>query len=167
MPMSIPVWKCLHAQSRGKLPSICTSMDSSVYHSDSPSISSSLSAANPSKFPCNYGEKNLVNYLHENTAKSPSVSTLYIMPFSAPAHASSIHSICTSCVASVIAPICGSSVQPIHTLCDMSVIAYVHASPIPSVQPSDNEGQEFLDEYTGSKYGVKTPSEIMVYSLMT
>ena len=74
----------------GKIPFIHTSMDLSVHHSVSPSVNLSLSAANPSKIPCNYGEKNAVNYLHDTLVKSPSVSTLYVMPFGAPAHASSI-----------------------------------------------------------------------------
>ena len=56
MPTSIPVQKFLHALNLGKLPSVCTTMDSSVHHSDSPSINSSPSAANPLKIPCNYGE---------------------------------------------------------------------------------------------------------------
>ena len=55
-------------------------MDSSVHHSDSQSVNLSPSAANPLKIPCNYGEKNAVNYLHKNLVKSPSVSTLYISP---------------------------------------------------------------------------------------
>ena len=134
-------------------------MDSSVHHSDSPSINSSPSATNPLNIPCNYGEKAVVNYLHENLIKSPTIHTLYIMPFSAPVHASSVQSVHTSCIMSVIAPFCASSIQPIHSSCDMSVIAPVHASsiqpictscimsifaptcasPIPSVHPYDDE----------------------------
>ena len=44
----------------------------------------------------------------------------------------------------------------------MSVIAPVHALPIPSIHPSDNEHQEFLDEFPCTKYGEKNASEIMV-----
>ena len=84
----------------------------------------------------------MVNYLHENTAKSPSISKLYVMPFSAPVHASSIQPILTLCITSVIAPVC--------------------ASPIPSVHPSDDEHQEFLEEFLITKYGEKNPSKIMV-----
>ena len=162
MLMSIPVQEFLHALNPGKLPSIHTSMDSSVHHTGSPSINTSPSAANPSKFPCNYGEKNAVNYLHENPVKSRSVSTSCVMPFSTPVHASSIQSIHTSCVTSVVAPIHALSVQPIHTLCITSVIAPIHASPIPSVHPSNDEHQEFLDEFPGTKFGDKTLSENMV-----
>ena len=86
MPTSIPVQNFLHYQIPGKMPFIHTSTDSSVYHSDSPSVNSSLSAANLSKIPCNYGEKTMVNYLHENPVKSPTVSTSYITPFSARVH---------------------------------------------------------------------------------
>ena len=114
----------------GKLPSIRTSTDSSVHHSHSPSVNSSLCAANPSKFPCNYGEKNAVNYLHENPVKSPSISTSYIMPFSAPVCASSVQSVCTLSIMSVIAPVCELSIQPVHTLCITSVIAPICASSI-------------------------------------
>ena len=137
-------------------------MDSSVHHSDIPSVNSSPSNGIPSKFPCNYGERNVVNYLHENTVKSPSVSTSYVMPFSAPVHASSIQSVCTSCVMSVVVPVHASSIQPICTSCIMSVIAPVCTSPIPSVHPYDNESQEIPDEFPGTKYGEKNPSEIMV-----
>ena len=84
------------------------------------------------------------------------------MPFSAPVHALSIHSIHTLCITSVIAPICASSMKPIHTSCVMSVIAPVHASPIPSIHHSNDECQEFLDEFTGTNYGEKTLSKIMV-----
>ena len=162
IPTSIPVHKFLHALNPGKFPSTHTSMDLSVHHSDSPSVNLSPSAANPSKIPCKYGEKNVVNYLHENMVKSPSISTSYVMPFSTPVHASSVQSVCTSCVTFVIAPVCASSIQPIHTLCITSVIAPVHASPIPSVHPSDNECQEFPEEFPGTKYAEKNLSEIMV-----
>ena len=60
-----------------KLHSICTSMDSSVDPSGSPSITSSPSAETLLKVPGNIGEKHAVNYLHEITVKSPSVCTLY------------------------------------------------------------------------------------------
>ena len=144
----------------GKIPFIHTSVDLSVHHSVSPSVNLSLSAANPSKIPCNYGEKNAVNYLHETLVKSPSVSTLYVMPFSAPVHASSKHrpynSVHTSCIMSVIAPICASSIQPVCTLCIISVIAPVHASPIPSIHPYGDERQEFPDDSLLLSMGRKT-----------
>ena len=111
-------------------------------YSDSLSINSSPSAANLSKVPCNYGEKNMVNYLHENLVKSPSVHTL--------------------CIASVIAPVHAPSIQPICTLCIMSVIAPICASPVPSINPSNDERQEFLDGFPGTKYGEKNLSKIMV-----
>ena len=83
MPMSTHVQIFLHDQNPGKFPFVCTSMDSSVHHTDCPSINSSPSAANPLKIPCNYGEKTMVNYLHENPVKSPTISTSYITPFGA------------------------------------------------------------------------------------
>ena len=107
-------------------------------------------------------EKNAVDYLHENTAKSPSVSTLYIMPFSAPVHASSVQSIHTSCIMSVVAPFHASSIQPVHTLCVTSVIAPIHASLILSIHPSNDEHQKFQDEFPSTNYGEKNPSEITV-----
>ena len=124
----------------------------------------------------------MVNYLHEILVKSPSVSTLYIMPFNAPVCAlsiQSIHTLCimsviapvcpssvqpvhTSCITSVIAPVHASSIQPIHTSCIMSVVAPVHASLIPSIHPYDNERQEFVDGFPGTKHGEKNLSKIMV-----
>ena len=182
MPMSIPVWNFPHDQFPGKFPFVHTSMDSSVHHSDSPSINLSLSAANLSKLPCNYGEKSMVNYLHKNPVKSPTISTSCVMPFSAPVHASSVNPIHTSCDMSGIAPVHALSIQPVHTSCIMSVVAPVHALsvppvhtscvtsvfapvralPIPSVLPYDNEHQEFPDGFLSTKYGEKNPSKIMV-----
>ena len=124
----------------------------------------------------------MVNYLHENLVKSPTISTSYIMPFGAPACASSIQSICTSCIMSVIAPVHALSIQPIHsscnmsvvapvhassmqpicTLCIMSVFAPVHASPILSVLPYNDKHQEFPDGFLGTKYGEKNTSKITV-----
>ena len=151
--MSIPVWKFPHELNPGNLPSICTSIDSSARHSGSPSTNLSPSAANPSKFPCNYGEKNMVNYLHKNPVKSPSVSSSYHMPFIAPVHELSIQSIHTLCVTSLIAPVCASSIQPAYTLFITSVIALVHALPSLSIHLSDDEHQNFPDEFPGMKYG--------------
>ena len=153
MPTSIPVQKFSDRQYPGEFPSIHTSTDSSVLHSGSPSVNSSPSAANPLKFPCNYGEKNAVNYLHKNPVKSPSVSTSYIMPFIAPVCASSIHSVCTLCIMSIIAPISASSIQPVHSSC---IIAPIHALSIPSINPSDDECQDFPDKFPGTKYGEKS-----------
>ena len=180
--MSIPRRNFLHEQNPGKIPFAHTSTDLSVHHTDSPSVNSSPSAVNPLKIPCNYGEKTQVKYLHENPVKSPTISTLYVMPFGAPVCASSVQSVCTSCDMSVVAPVHVSSVQPIHTscvtsaiapihalpmqpvhiLCIVSVFAPVHASPVPSILPYDNECQEFPDGFPGTKYGEKNPSEIMV-----
>ena len=123
-------------------------MDSSVHHSDSPSVNLSPSAANPLKIPCNYGEKTAVNYLHKNPVKSPTISTSYVMPFGAP-----IHSLCDI---SVIAPIHASSVQPVCTLCITSVFAPICASPVLFIHPYDEERQEFPDGFPGTKYGRKT-----------
>ena len=182
MPMSIPVQNFPHNQSPGKIAFVHTSMDLSVHHTDSSSVNSSPSAANPSKIPCNNGEKNAVNYLHKNPVKSPTISMSYIMPFSAPVHASSMQPFCTSCIMSVIAPVHASSVQPICTSCVMSFVAPVHASsvqpvctscvssvfppirasPILSVHPYNDECQEFLDGFPSTKYGEKNLSEIMV-----
>ena len=162
MPTSIPVQNFPHEQNPGKIPFVHTSMDLSVYHTDSPSINSSPSTANPSKIPCNYGEKTTVNYLHENPVKSPTISTLNVMPFGAPVHALSVQPVHTLCITTVIAPVHASSVQPICTSCVMSVFAPVHASPILSLHPYDDEGQEFPDGFPSTKYGEKNPSEIMV-----
>ena len=182
MPMSTPVRNFPHDQNLGKIPFIHTSTELSVHHTDSPSVNSSLSAANLSKIPCNYGEKNVVNYLHENLVKSPTISTLYMMPFSAPVHALCIQPICSSCDTSVIAPVDASSIQPVHSSCDTSVVAPVcalsmqpvrtlcvtsvfapvHASPVLSVLPYDDKHQEFPDGFPSTKYGEKTPSEITV-----
>ena len=162
MPMSILVQNFPHDQNLGKIPFIHTSMDLSVHHTDSPSVNLSPSAANPSKFPCNYGEKNMVNYIHENPVKSPTVSTSYVMPFGAPVHALSIKPIRSSCDILVIAPVHASSIQPIHTSCVTSVFAPVHALPVLSVHPYDDEHQEFPDGVTGTEYGEKDPSKIMV-----
>ena len=157
MPMSIPVQKFPHELNPGKLPSICISTDLPVL-----SVNSSPSAKNLSKFRCNYGEKNAVNYLHKNPAKSPSVSTLYIMPFDVPVHASSVQPVHTAYVMSVIAPVHASSIQPVHTSCITSVIAPICASPVLSVHPSDDKRQEFLDGFPSTKYGKKNLSEITV-----
>ena len=143
MHMSIPVQNFPHDQNMGKIAFVRTSTDSSVYHTDSPSVNSSLSAAIPSKIPCNYGENNTVNYLHKNLVKSPTIHALYAQPIHsscdtsvvAPVHASSVRPVRTSCDTSVIAPICASSVQPIHTSSITSVFAPIHALPIPSVLP--------------------------------
>ena len=152
-----------------KLPFIHTSMDSSVNPSGRPSITSSLSAEKPSKLPCNNGEKHAVNYLHEIMVKSPSIHTLYGMSVIAPVHALSIPSICTSYIPSVhtsyimsvIASVHALSVQHVHTLCITSVIAPVRALPIPSIHLTDDEPQEFPDEFASSNYQEKNLSIIM------
>ena len=139
---SIPVRKFLHEINPGKIPFVHTSMDLSVHHSDSPSVNLSLSAASPLKIPCNYGEKNMVNYLHKNPVKSPTVNTSYVM--------------------SVGAPVCASSIQTVHTSCVTSVSAPICALPDPSIYPYDDECQEFPDGFPGTRYGEKIPSLIMV-----
>ena len=150
MPTSIPVQNFPHEQNLGKIPFVHTSTESSVHHSDSPSVNSSLSAANPSKIPCHYGENSTVKYLHENLVKSPPIRALYAQP------------VRSSCVTSVVAPVHASSIPPICTLYIMSVFAPVHASPIPSVLPYNDECQEFLDGFPGTNYGEKNLSETMV-----
>ena len=44
----------------------------------------------------------------------------------------------------------------------MSVIAPIHALPILSIHPYDDEHQEFSDGFPDTKYGEKKPSENMV-----
>ena len=146
----------------GELPSIHTSTDLSVNLSGSLSIILSLSAEKLWKIPSNNGEKHTVNYLHETPVKSPSVHTSYGKSVIPPICVLSIPSICTSCVMSVIAPIHASSIQAVHTLCIMSVVTPIHALSEPSVHLSDDEHQEFPDEFPGNNYGEKTTSEIMV-----
>ena len=107
MLMSIPVQKFPLIQYSGKILSICTSMDSSVDQSDSPSITLSLSTEKPLKIPSNNGEKYVVNYLHEIPVESPSVHTSYST--------------------FVIAPICALSIPSIHASCVISVIAHINA----------------------------------------
>ena len=43
----------------------------------------------------------------------------------------------------------------------MSVVSPIHALPILSVHPSDNECQEIPDEFPGTNYGEKFPPKIM------
>ena len=157
--MNIPVQNFPYDQNLGKIPFVHTSTDLSVHHTDSLSVNSSPSAVNPLKIPCNYGEKNMVNSLHENLVKSPPIYSLCDTSVIAPVHASSVQPICTSCITSVIAPIHGSSMQPICTSCVMSVFAPVCASPILSVLPYDDECQEFPPGFPGTKYGERNPSE--------
>ena len=84
----------------------------------------------------------MVNYLHENLVKSPPHHSLCDTSVIAPVHASSIQTVDTSCITSVFAPIC--------------------ALPILSILPYNDKCQEFLDVFTGTKYGEKNLSEIMV-----
>ena len=138
MPTSIPVHNFLHEQNLGKF---LLSVHQWIHLSITDSLSIN-SAANPSKIPCNYGEKAMVNYLHKNPDKSPTISILYVTPFSAPVSASSI--------------------QSVHTLCNTSVVAPVRALPVPSVHPCDDACQEFPDGFPGTKYGEKNLSKITV-----
>ena len=78
----------------GKFPFVCTLTESSVHHSDSPSVNSSPFAAFPSKLPGNYGENSTVNYLHEIPVKSPTVSTSYDTSVVAPVRATYVPFIC-------------------------------------------------------------------------
>ena len=73
-----------------------------------------------------------------------------------------VQPVCRPCITSVIAPVHASSIQPICTLCIITVIATVRVSPIPSIHPSDDECQEFPDEFPSTKYGKKHLSEITV-----
>ena len=122
----------------GKFPFVHTSTESSVHHSDSPSVNSSPSAANTSKLPCNYGEDSTANYLHENPEKSPTVSTSYDTSVVAPVRATYVPFVCalyvrparTSCVTSDVAPVCASSEQHVRTSCVTSDVAPVCASSV-------------------------------------
>ena len=60
-----------------------------------------------------------------------------------------------------MAPIHALSVEHVSTSCTMSVVAPMQASPVLSVHLSDNNCQEFPDEFPGNNYGKKNPSEIM------
>ena len=172
----------------GKFPFVCTLTESSVHHSDSPSVNSSPFAAFPSKLPGNYGENSMVNYLHEIPVKSPTVSTsydtsviapvratyvpfvceLYVRPVRtscvmsdvAPVRASSVRPVRTSFVTSDVAPVRASSVRPVRTSCVTSVIAPVCAPSVPSVHPYHDERQEIPDGSPGTNYGEKNPSDI-------
>ena len=53
----------------------------------------------------------------------------------------------------VIAPVHALSIEHVHTSHVMSVIAPICALPVPSVHPSDDEHQEFLDEFPRTNYG--------------
>ena len=152
----------------GKFPFACTLTESSVHHSDSPSVNLSPFAAFPSKLPGNYGENSTVNYLHETPVKSPTVSTSYDTSVVAPVRATYVPFVCalyvrpvrTSCVTSDVASVCASSVQPVRTSCVTFVSAPVRAPSVPSVRPYHDERQEFLAGYPGTNYGEKNPSEI-------
>ena len=54
-----------------------------------------------------------------------------------------------------------SSIRHICTSCVTSVIAPVSALPIPSIHPTDDECQEFPDEFPSTNYGEKNPSIIL------
>ena len=168
IPASTPERNFPYEQNPGKFRFVHTSMESSVHHQDSLSVNSSPFAANMSKLPGNYGENFMVNYLHENPVKSPTVSTSYDTSVVAPVRATYVPFVCTlsvqpirtSCVMSDIAPVRASSVQRVHTLCITSVIAPVRALSVPSVLPYEDERQEFPDGFPGTHYGEKNPSEI-------
>ena len=132
----------------GKVPFVRTSTESSVHHSDSPSVNSSPFAAIPSKLPVNYGENYTVNYLHETPVKSPTVSTSYDTSVVAPVRAT------------YVPFVCALYVRPVRTSCVTSDVAPVRASSAPSVLPYGNERQEFPAGSPGTNYGEKNPSEI-------
>ena len=173
--MSTPKRNFLHKQNPEKLPFGCTSTESSVHHPDSPSVNSSPFAAYPSILPSNYGENSTVNYLHENPVKSPTVSTSYDTSVVAPVRATYVPfvralyvlPIHTSCITSDVAPVRASSVQPVRTLCVTSVIAPVCAPSVPSVQPYDDEHQEFPERFPGTNYGEKTRPKLRLKSRTT
>ena len=74
IPTSIAIQYFLKVQFTGKFPYICTSSDSSVDPSRSPSITLSPSAENPSIFPGNNGEK-MWQITHQIPVKLPIVHT--------------------------------------------------------------------------------------------
>ena len=104
----------------------------------------------------------MVNYLHKNPVKSPTVSTSYVTSVIAPICASSVQTVHSSCDTSVIAPVCASSIQPICTSCIAPVCAPIHALPVLSLHRYDDECQEFLDGFPGNEYGERSLSKIMV-----
>ena len=128
----------------GKFPFVRTSTESSVHHSDSPSVNSSPFAAILSKLPGIYGENFMVNYLHETPVKSPAVSTSYDTSVVAPVRATYVPFVCalyvrpvrTSCVTSDVAPVRASSARPVRASCVTSVVAPVRASSVQPVRTS-------------------------------
>ena len=106
-------------QISGIFPSICTSSDSSISPSGSPSFTLPPSAENLLKIPGNHGEKNAVSYMHEIPLKIPTVHT--------------------SSMASVIAPISTSSVPSVH-------LSHGKCQEIPEEFPGTNYGEKFLVE---------------------
>ena len=128
----------------GNFPFAHTSTESSVHHPDSPFVNSSPFAAYPSILPGNYGENSMVNYLHENPVKSPTVSTSYDTSVVAPIRATYVpfiralyvRPVRTSCVTSDVATVCASSEQPVRTSCVTSDVATVCASSEQPVRTS-------------------------------
>ena len=92
-PMGIAGQNYPSYQYLGKFLSVCTSSDSSVNQSGSPSVTLSPPSKNPSKFPGSHGEKNMVNSMHKILLKSPSINTLSVKSVGLPIPASSIPSI--------------------------------------------------------------------------
>ena len=121
LPTSVAGQNFLKVQYLRKFPSVCTSSDSAVDPSGSPSITPSPSAENPSKIPGNHGKKSAVNYLHE---------ILVIIP--------TLH---TSSVTSVIAPLSALSIPSVHP-------SDVELQEIPSKIPITNYGEKYLVEIT-------------------
>ena len=133
MPTSIPVQKFPYMQYQGKLPSISTSMDSSV---DPLSITSSQSAEKPLKISNNNGEKHAVNYLHKILVKSPSIHHMVHLSL----HLSVHHPYNLS----------------IHHTLSLSLHPSMHCPFHPSIHPSNDKHQELPAKFPGTNLGEKT-----------
>ena len=100
---------------------------------------------------------------HTNIMTSPSVcpsyqlSDYHTITMACPSVCQSKSFICLSYNHLNYAFIHALSVQPICTLCITSAVAPICASPIPSIQPSVDKHQEFLNEFPGTKYGGENP----------
>ena len=79
-------------------------------------------------------------------------------------HPCIIHTICLYIVHYICHCTCPCIVCTTHPyiMCYVCCFAPVCASPIPSVNPSNDKCQEFPDGFPGIKYGEKNPSKIMV-----
>ena len=144
----------------GKIPSVRTSIELFVHHSDTPSVNSSLSAENRLRIPCNYGVKNIVSYLHKILVKSPSISTSYIMPICAPVHASSIQPVRASCIKSVNDPSLHHLYNPsLHHVLHLSSHPSMHHLFCPSILPMTNIMRSWMN-FLVQSMGRKTHSKL-------